>query len=784
MRRFGALWIRPALEAPSARARDHRDRAAEGQRCRAKDIAATPCARREDRAGRLWNRLFEPQPSHALPARQGEDRPILHSPVGQGGKGRDPDRERRTAFAPTRHCRHRRRGRDHRATRTDEAARADRRRAGISVQQADPERRGREALSRDKPARAGLAHEGGETDEPFKSVVATIASALIMGLLCGAAVAQTVAGRRRSARRRRRRTTRSCSPCFSGTISRDRSASSTRNLSGKGSTSRFPPPGVEVVSWVVDDGHRPDRHPALAGFAPSRGQPRLRGHGLGRLPHGILPYLRLQGGRSRGTPEGGRPKAERALPGAACGPAPFLPNKRSFPSGEERFVAEAAQANRRTNSRRSTRRARGRARLLRARRILSRRSRCAARRRHRGDGLPAGGRRGDHGADRRAADGPAGHLLRDARPRRDERRARRPYRRARFGADDPVHRAGRARACSGRGAFQEMDYRAFFGSTVKWATEVEDAARIPEIIQRAFHVAMQGRPGPVVIALPEDVLTEAAAVADAPRAEAARDLARPDANGRAAEDAMGRRAPARHPRRRRLERARRRGRHALRRALRPARRRLLPPRQPRRRRAIPISPARSASGPIRSSRRASKRPISCCWSAGACRRCRRRAIRCSPSPSPRQTLVHVHADRARDRPHLSSAAWASSRRRRPSAPRSKGSSRRIRSPGAEATRAARADYLAWSDAARPPTRGRCNSARSCCSCAGGARRVLHQRRRQFRDLARPLPALPPFRAAARPDLRLDGLRPAGRDRRQARLSRSRRSSASPATATF
>ena len=71
----------------------------------------------------------------------------------------------------------------------------------------------------------------------------------------------------------------------------------------------------------------------------------------------------------------------------------------------------------------------------------------------------------------------------------------------------------------GRGAFQEMDYRAFFGSTAKWATEVDSAARIPEIAQRAFHVAMQGRPGPVVVALPKDVLSEAAAVADAPRVE-------------------------------------------------------------------------------------------------------------------------------------------------------------------------------------------------------------------------------------------------------------------------
>ena len=75
------------------------------------------------------------------------------------------------------------------------------------------------------------------------------------------------------------------------------------------------------------------------------------------------------------------------------------------------------------------------------------------------------------------------------------------------------------RAMMGRGAFQEMDHRALFASTAKLATQIEAAAHIPEVIQRAFHIAMQGRPGPVVIALPEDMLTEMAAVADAPRAE-------------------------------------------------------------------------------------------------------------------------------------------------------------------------------------------------------------------------------------------------------------------------
>ena len=70
-----------------------------------------------------------------------------------------------------------------------------------------------------------------------------------------------------------------------------------------------------------------------------------------------------------------------------------------------------------------------------------------------------------------------------------------------------------------RGAFQEMDYRAVFGPFTKWATEIDDPARIPEVISRAFHVAMQGRPGPVVISLPEDMLVEEADVADALRVE-------------------------------------------------------------------------------------------------------------------------------------------------------------------------------------------------------------------------------------------------------------------------
>lgn len=71
-----------------------------------------------------------------------------------------------------------------------------------------------------------------------------------------------------------------------------------------------------------------------------------------------------------------------------------------------------------------------------------------------------------------------------------------------------------ARAHRDREAFQEVDYRAFFGPLVKWVAEVDDTARLPEYISRAFHVATSGRPGPVVLALPEDMLSAHADVPD------------------------------------------------------------------------------------------------------------------------------------------------------------------------------------------------------------------------------------------------------------------------------
>lgn len=72
------------------------------------------------------------------------------------------------------------------------------------------------------------------------------------------------------------------------------------------------------------------------------------------------------------------------------------------------------------------------------------------------------------------------------------------------------------RAHRGREAFQEIDFPAMFAPVAKWATRIDSVDRIPENLARAFAVAISGRPGPVVLALPEDMLADAADVADTP----------------------------------------------------------------------------------------------------------------------------------------------------------------------------------------------------------------------------------------------------------------------------
>jgi len=67
----------------------------------------------------------------------------------------------------------------------------------------------------------------------------------------------------------------------------------------------------------------------------------------------------------------------------------------------------------------------------------------------------------------------------------------------------------------GREAFQEIDYRQMFGTVAKAVEQIERADRIPEVVARAFQCAASGRPGPVVVSLPEDVLAQSTSVADA-----------------------------------------------------------------------------------------------------------------------------------------------------------------------------------------------------------------------------------------------------------------------------
>src|SRR6185437_5026475 len=79
-----------------------------------------------------------------------------------------------------------------------------------------------------------------------------------------------------------------------------------------------------------------------------------------------------------------------------------------------------------------------------------------------------------------------------------------------------------AREARERESFQEIDVKLMFGHTAKSAAEIEDPRRIPEMVSHAFHVAVSGRPGPVVLALPEDMVLERCEAEDAARYQVVR----------------------------------------------------------------------------------------------------------------------------------------------------------------------------------------------------------------------------------------------------------------------
>ncbi|MFZ5610359.1 MAG: thiamine pyrophosphate-dependent enzyme [Pseudomonadota bacterium] len=89
-----------------------------------------------------------------------------------------------------------------------------------------------------------------------------------------------------------------------------------------------------------------------------------------------------------------------------------------------------------------------------------------------------------------------------------------------------------ARADQGREAFQEVDFEAMFAPLAKWAVEVRSSARMVEIAARALHVASAGRPGPVVVSLPEDMLSEPCPALARPPAPVAPAVPSPDAMAR------------------------------------------------------------------------------------------------------------------------------------------------------------------------------------------------------------------------------------------------------------
>ncbi len=94
-----------------------------------------------------------------------------------------------------------------------------------------------------------------------------------------------------------------------------------------------------------------------------------------------------------------------------------------------------------------------------------------------------------------------------------------------------------------REAFQEIDFAAMFAPVAKWAARIDDARRIPEYVARAYATAMNGRPGPVVLALPEDMLLDVVEAIDRPRVERLNQMPDSDSVARALEAVRSANAP-------------------------------------------------------------------------------------------------------------------------------------------------------------------------------------------------------------------------------------------------
>ncbi len=316
-----------------------------------------------------------------------------------------------------------------------------------------------------------------------------------------------------------------------------------------------------------------------------------------------------------------------------------------------------------------------------------------------------------------------------------------------------------------REAFQEVDYKRFYGDIAKWVVEIDDAARIPELVTRAFAVATSGRPGPVVISLPEDMLTSDA---EAPRrSPARRSRPRPASTRCCSWRNCWKRPSGPSP-----SSAARAG--AMRRSAsfqRSAESWALPVGCSFRRQMLfdhlhPCYAGDVGIGPNPKLAAAIKEADLVLLVGGRMGEMPSSDYTLLKSPYPDQTLVHVHPDAGElgrvyrptlainASPHAFARAFAG---RGPKAPpawadRTDGAARRL---------------SRMVDAARNGTRRGADGTDHGASGKGAAGRRDHlQRRRQLRDLDASLPPLPPLRHARRADLRLDGLRRAGRRRGQ------------------
>ena len=337
-----------------------------------------------------------------------------------------------------------------------------------------------------------------------------------------------------------------------------------------------------------------------------------------------------------------------------------------------------------------------------------------------------------------------------------------------------------ARDMREREAFQELDYRAVFGAMTKWTTEIDDPARVPEIVSRAFYTAANGRPGPVVIAIPEDMLVERIAVADAPPyapvetspgpAEMAKFAELLGAAQRAdhasrRQPLVGRRLPTASAASRKNTRCRS-PRHFA--AARCSIRR------------IPATPAISASGPIRNCSSASKSSDLVVMIGGRLGELPSQGYTLFDIPRPQVPFVHVHPG-AEELGRVYSPQLAIHATPTAFAAALEDLKFAARAVGRRQDRACR---LSAMDGQGHRAAGRRQFRRGDGVAArkSAGRRHPVQRRRQLCGLDSPLLPLPPFRPPRRAGFGLDGLWRAGRGGDEAALSAAGRSCALPATA--